>query len=208
MLVADSILDECTSLDADCALTGAQQSCILLIRSYWLVSRSWGNFTRIFDDGQVSDEVVFSCMVDAHEKADAEGYILGQEILDLPVSLRHGLLEVEPVERFKTSASLLSALELVKKKWKEVMLSKPSPFENKAASFSCDVFSVEAYSWTNPDQFYNFKWRDVEISWYKYFGRSMSVNRVVSRSEADEMMAACSNAIELAASGHLAFHYD
>ena len=55
-----------------------------------------------------------------------------------------------------------------------------SPFENTNNSFSCPIFSVSSR--------FNFKWRNVEISWYKYFGRGMTANRLLSAEEAEIML--------------------
>lgn len=203
----DPTLNECISLDSGLLLVGAQQSCVELMRSYWKTDRSWRNFSQVFSEHLTSDEIIYACMCTAHETGDKEGYVLGQELLDLPVSLRHALLEVDVDERFAISTTLLAALESIREKWDELMPAKPSPFSNNASAFVCDVFSVEAYSWTNENQSYNFKWGDVEVSWYKYFGRSMTANRPVSRSEAGELMTACLNALELASSGGLKYEY-
>ena len=44
-----------------------------------------------------------------------------------------------------------------------------SPFDNTANKFECDEFTVESYNWDDEvEQPYNFKWKDIEISWYKY----------------------------------------
>jgi len=42
----------------------------------------------------------------------------------------------------------------------------------------------------------NFKWRDLEISWYKYVGRGMSANRKMTTKEIEEMLDDCLKAIE------------
>jgi hypothetical protein len=70
-----------------------------------------------------------------------------------------------------------------------------NPFDNSGGKFKCETFEVEAYSWDDEyNQPYNFKWRDVEISWYKYFGRSTTINRAVSIKEATVMMLECCRA--------------
>lgn len=71
-----------------------------------------------------------------------------------------------------------------------------SPFGNTGNSFKCDTFEVEAYSWNDEvEQPYNFKWRDVEISWYKYHGRGMSANKKLSPDLAAEMLKECTAAL-------------
>lgn len=67
-----------------------------------------------------------------------------------------------------------------------------NPFENSELVFKNDVFEVEAFAWDESyDQPYNFKFRDIEVSWYKYLGRGMRVNRDVSALECAEMVAKC-----------------
>lgn len=52
-----------------------------------------------------------------------------------------------------------------------------SPFGNTGNSFKCDTFEVEAYNWNDDvEQKYNFKYEDIEISWYKYLGRDTTIN--------------------------------
>lgn len=71
-----------------------------------------------------------------------------------------------------------------------------NPFENSGVKFKNDVFEIEAYSWDESyDQPYNFKFRDIEVSWYKYLGRGMRVNRDVSALECAEMAAKCINSL-------------
>lgn len=66
-----------------------------------------------------------------------------------------------------------------------------SPFGNTGQNFKCPVFEVEAYSWNDNEQPYNFKWRDVEISWYKYLGRDMRANKELIPDLAALMLKEC-----------------
>jgi len=67
-----------------------------------------------------------------------------------------------------------------------------SPFGNTGNRFKNDVFEVEAYSWNDEvNQAYNFKWKDVEISWYKYLGRGMSINQELTHEKAVQMLDEC-----------------
>lgn len=52
-----------------------------------------------------------------------------------------------------------------------------SPFSNTGARFDTDGLSVHAYSWSDDDQPWNLKCGEVEVSWYKWSGRGMSVNK-------------------------------
>lgn len=67
-----------------------------------------------------------------------------------------------------------------------------NPMSNSGHRFDCDKFSAHAYSWDDEeDQPWNFKWRDVRISWYKYCGRGMSANMDLTPDMASEMLIEC-----------------
>lgn len=67
-----------------------------------------------------------------------------------------------------------------------------NPMSNSGARFDCEAFSAHAYSWDDEEeQPWNFRWRDVRISWYKYCGRGMSANMVLSPDQASEMLIEC-----------------
>lgn len=67
----------------------------------------------------------------------------------------------------------------------------PSPFGNTGADLKTDAFEVQAYSWGDDEQPYNFAWRDLRISWYKYLGRGMSANMEISPDLAAECLTEC-----------------
>lgn len=71
-----------------------------------------------------------------------------------------------------------------------------NPFSNTGASFVCETFSVQAYSWSDDQQPFNFKCGDIEVSWYKYLGRAMTVNRDVSIAEALSVYEVCAAALD------------
>ena len=75
--------------------------------------------------------------------------------------------------------------------WNKTQEKYPSPFENTGEDFKCDAFEVRAYSWREEIQPFNFKWRDVEISWYKNLGRGMSSNKALTAEMASEMLEEC-----------------
>lgn len=89
--------------------------------------------------------------------------------------------------------------ELQRVKGNELQKPYPSPFGNTGERFDCHVFSAHAYDWGAADaiddggqgQPWNFKWRDVEISWYKYLGRGMSANKELSPDLASECLMEC-----------------
>lgn len=66
-----------------------------------------------------------------------------------------------------------------------------SPFGNTGRDFDCPTFSAHAYSWGDEEQPWNFRWRDIRISWYKYLGRGMSCNVDLSDVSPDEMLREC-----------------
>ena len=106
----------------------------------------------------------------------------------------------QPYKQFGVSAQLESAMVAIETRLmlKMGLIDKNfmTPFDNSGNSFKCDTFVVEAYSWDDEyDQEWNFKWRDLEVSWYKYLGRGMSANRKVSDKEITEMLDECYDAI-------------
>ncbi|MDD4280192.1 MAG: hypothetical protein PHX74_10720 [Candidatus Sumerlaeales bacterium] len=74
-----------------------------------------------------------------------------------------------------------------------------SPFANSGNSFKCDTYEVRAYDWgwdldldeKSPPQPYNFKWKDLEVIWYKYLGRSTETNRLIMPDEISIMLDEC-----------------
>lgn len=68
-----------------------------------------------------------------------------------------------------------------------------NPFTNSGnvIGFDNGTFEVHAYDWGNEEQEYNFKCGDIEVRWYKYFGRGMYVNRAVSNDEIEAILNKC-----------------
>jgi hypothetical protein len=85
--------------------------------------------------------------------------------------------------------------ELRRVMWNIHQREYENPFGNSGNSFKCDTFEVQAYSWGDDEQPFNFKWRGVEISWYKYLGRGMSANQKISADLAAEMLDDCLAAV-------------
>lgn len=71
-----------------------------------------------------------------------------------------------------------------------------SPFGNTGNSFKNEVFEVHAYSWSDDDQPFNFAWRDLRISWYKYLGRGMSANCDITPELASKCLVECLSSLE------------
>lgn len=107
----------------------------------------------------------------------------------------------QPCKQFKISNELEYALAAIETRLMlrmgQIDKHYESPFRNTGSKFVCDTFAVEAYSWNDEvEQKWNFKWRDLEISWYKYIGRGMSANRKMTTKEIEEMLDDCLKAIE------------
>ena len=75
-----------------------------------------------------------------------------------------------------------------------------NPWRNtgNVEGYKNDTFEVHAYDWgwdyddsSNQPQPYNFKWRDLEIYWYKYCGRGLYTNRPTSPDELATMLDEC-----------------
>ena len=82
--------------------------------------------------------------------------------------------------------------ELSRVMWNIKQENYESPFANTGNEFKNDVFEVNAYDWNETnEQKYNFKWRDVEISWYKYCGRGMSVNKKITHKQGENLLNEC-----------------
>ena len=66
-----------------------------------------------------------------------------------------------------------------------------SPFQNTGARYQNDTFTVEAYSWGDEAQPWNFTWGDVGISWYKWLGRGSSINQQLGHAKGMRMLDEC-----------------
>ena len=71
-----------------------------------------------------------------------------------------------------------------------------SPFENTGNVFVGENFEVHAYNWNDVGQPFNFKYTNIEISWYKYLGRGTTINGFYEPREIIEMYNVCLNEIE------------
>ena len=67
------------------------------------------------------------------------------------------------------------------------------PFGNSGnvEGFKNDTFEVHAYDWGDDNQEFNFKWGEVEVTWYKYLGRGTYVNKKLTADEWVEMFNRC-----------------
>ncbi len=106
----------------------------------------------------------------------------------------------QPHQQFPTNSYIEAALQMLSEELKRVMWNinqeeYPSPFDNTGMKFECETFKVHAYSWGYGLQPWNFKWSDIEISWYKYLGRGMSSNKEIKPAIAAKMLDQCLKAI-------------
>lgn len=67
--------------------------------------------------------------------------------------------------------------EMERVHWNVFQKEMDSPFLNTGGKYSNHTFEVNAYSWSDDDEDeVNFRYRDVEISWYKHLGRCTEIN--------------------------------
>jgi len=103
----------------------------------------------------------------------------------------------QPPQNYECPEYIGVLLEGIHQELCRIMINKTqeeydSPFSNTGAKFKNKVFKVEAYSWNDEvDQPYNFKWKSVKISWYKYLGRGMSINKKITHAKAIRMFDEC-----------------
>lgn len=116
--------------------------------------------------------------------------------------LGHIIFGTNKIYSSKVPACVEAALTMLKGKLSVYMLNNrlgygESPFENSGEKFKNDTFEVQAYDWDEESgQTYNFKWKDYELSWYKYLGRDMSANREMAPEECNEMLTDCLNSLK------------
>lgn len=107
----------------------------------------------------------------------------------------------QPWKRHAGSQLLKAALQAISYRldiamWNIEQQEYSSPFGNTGNRFDCPTFSAHAYSWNDEEeQPWNFKWRDVEISWYKHCGRGLSVNQELKPDRISEMLDDCLGAV-------------
>lgn len=109
----------------------------------------------------------------------------------------------QPSQPLECPVYIESILRLIEKRmdikfgWVPLTGTDGNPFRNTGGEFHNDTFQVEAYSWNEDvEQLYNFKYNDIEVSWYKYVGRGMSINRAVSHQEAAKMVTDCLKSLD------------
>lgn len=97
----------------------------------------------------------------------------------------------QPWQLLKISGKVERALQALQCAWNAIRRDD-NPFENTGARYDGKNFQVHAYSWNDEEeQEFNFAWRDVRVSWYKYLGRGTTINREMSDVEVAEMLHEC-----------------
>jgi len=102
----------------------------------------------------------------------------------------------QPTQKLECPDYVAAALEYLAYFFYDKKISQGNPFRNTGAKWSNFLFTVNAYDWNEDNiQPFNFKYKDIEISWYKYLGRGMSINREVSEEECWTMLKECVESI-------------
>ena len=103
----------------------------------------------------------------------------------------------QPHKEFEASRLLSAVLseisnQLARAYWNVNQKDIDDPFGNTGNSYKNPTFEVYAYSWDDEkEQPFNFKWKDVKISWYKHARRGLSVNMELSNDRIEEMLEDC-----------------
>lgn len=106
----------------------------------------------------------------------------------------------QPCKSYEASALLLAALTYIQHRLDALYADDPeweSPFGNNGCvPYDFGAFQVEGYDW-NEDrvQPWNFKCGPVEVSWYKWFARDVSVNFDLTADQTEGMLVRCMEAI-------------
>lgn len=81
--------------------------------------------------------------------------------------------------------------------WNKNHKKYESPFDNTENKFFNKVFQVQAYEWNEDiEQQFNFKYKDIKISWYKYLGRDTTINKEITPEEAADMFNDCIDSLK------------
>lgn len=91
-------------------------------------------------------------------------------------------------QKYECPLYITALLEFIKKElermyWNKHQLEVDDIFNLTMEETELNIksFEWEPYNWNDEEiQDYNFKYGDIEISWYKYFGRDMTINKEVS----------------------------
>lgn len=113
--------------------------------------------------------------------------------------LAHYLFYSDNIRRYDCPNYITALLkdinrELCRIMWNMYQKEYDSPFENSGnvKGFSNDVFEVHAFDWNEDhNQKFNFRYKNIKISWYKYLGRGVTINCKITEKEAVNMYNDC-----------------
>lgn len=102
----------------------------------------------------------------------------------------------QPHQQYEVPAIMEAVLDAISQEygiayWNAKQAECPSPFGNNGTRLETPTFKVHAYDWGDEEQPWNFAWRDLRISWYKWCGRGMSANMQVTPDVANECLEEC-----------------
>lgn len=118
------------------------------------------------------------------------------------IELGQAMFATNKIYNYHCPDYVVALLRDIDRKLKIVMWNKnqeeyDSPFDNTGNSFKNEIFEVHAYSWDDDNtQEYNFKYKDVEISWYKYLGRGCTINKQFDEKYMTEMYNDCMESLK------------
>ncbi|MDD5191479.1 MAG: hypothetical protein PHE50_10660 [Dehalococcoidales bacterium] len=96
----------------------------------------------------------------------------------------------QPWQPLECPTKIQCVLDALQNAW-HVVSKEDNPFGNTGARYDGKSFKAHAYSWGDDEQEFNFAWRDIRVSWYKYLGRGTTINRIPSELEIAEMLREC-----------------
>lgn len=130
-----------------------------------------------------------------------KSYIISEKNDSLIENMGKALLFSKVNEKYDCPTWVVALLknlseELERVMWNITQKEYDSPFYNTGNSFKCNTFEVYSYDWgKNSGKDYNFKYKDIEISWYKNLGRDTLINKIYSPNTIISMYNNCLKAI-------------
>lgn len=105
------------------------------------------------------------------------------------------VLEYDVPELFEAALRALGD-EIERVEWNRTQKSYEAPLGNVGGEYSTDAFKMNSYCWCDGERHKNgcptnFKWRDLEVNWYKYLGRGMSANKEITPDMTSQMLTEC-----------------
>jgi hypothetical protein len=106
----------------------------------------------------------------------------------------------QPHKEFEVPEIMIAALRAIGEEYDRVYWNVKhkrclGPFGNHGSRLNTPTFQVHSYSWGDDDQPFNFAWRDLRISWYKWLGRGTSANMEITPEMASQCLDECLAAV-------------